>query len=54
MDNLGFSIFMIAMLIVGFLLFREVICWYFKINERLDISKQILAEIKIINEGKGK
>ena len=35
-----------------FILIREVICWYFKINARLDISKQILAELKKNNEDK--
>ena len=46
---------MIIIISIGvFLLMREVLCWYFKINARLDVSKQILAEIKIINEGKGK
>lgn len=45
---------MIIIISIGvFLLMREVLCWYFKINARLDVSKKILAEIKIINEGKG-
>ena len=32
-----------------FVLIREVICWYFKINARLDVSKKILAELEKIN-----
>ena len=34
-----------------FLLMREVLCWYFKINARLGISKQILKELEMINGG---
>ena len=32
-----------------FILIREIICWYFKINERLETSKLILIEIKKLN-----
>lgn len=32
-----------------FVLIREIICWYFKINERLNVNKEILAELKKIN-----
>lgn len=40
-----FFIFL-AITIPAFLLLREVVCWYFKINERLKIELDILAEIK--------
>jgi len=41
---------MIIIISVGvFLLLREVLCWYFKINEKLDVSKKILAELERIN-----
>ena len=48
------SSLMIIIISVGvFLLLREVLCWYFKINEKLDVSKKILAELERINsEGK--
>ena len=49
MGNYGFIIFVISMSIIGFLILREVVCWYFKINERLDVSKKILAELERIN-----
>ena len=40
----------IILISVGvFLLLREVLCWYFKINEKLDVSKKILAELERIN-----
>jgi len=29
-----------------FLLVREVICWYFKINKRVDIQREILELLK--------
>ena len=37
-----------------FVLLREVFCWYFKINEKLSVSKKILAELKRINLEGGK
>ena len=44
------SSLMIIIISVGvFLLLREVLCWYFKINEKLDVSKKILAELERIN-----
>ena len=45
----------IILISVGvFLLLREVLCWYFKINEKLDVSKKILAELERINSEDGK
>lgn len=32
-----------------FILIREIICWYFKINERLETSKLMLIELKKLN-----
>ena len=49
MDNYGFIMFVISMSVIGFLILREVVCWYFKINERLSVSKKILAELEKIN-----
>ena len=33
-----------------FVLIREVICWYFKINERVNQNKEIIKQLKISNE----
>jgi hypothetical protein len=33
--------------IAGFIILREVICWYFKINARLSVSRDILTELKL-------
>ena len=49
MDNYGFIMFVISMSVIGFLILREVVCWYFKINERLSVSKKMLAELERIN-----
>lgn len=35
--------------IILFLLVREIVCWYFKINEKIKLSKSILAELEKIN-----
>jgi len=32
-----------------FVLIREVMCWYWKINERVDLQKKILAELVKLN-----
>ena len=52
MQNIEVFFIAIAVTVGVFLLLREVFCWYFKINARLDISKQILAELKKNNEDK--
>lgn len=43
-----------------FALFRELICWYFKINKRAHLQEQILAELvkarkkePVVNSNKG-
>ena len=35
------AIILIAIFILIFILLREFFCWYFKINERIDILKKI-------------
>ena len=32
-----------------FILVREIICWYFKINERIELLKGLLVEAKKSN-----
>ena len=39
----------IVVYVVLFLIFREINCWYFKINERRDILQKILSEIQTLN-----
>ena len=38
---LGYAFVFLVVLIVVFLILREVMCWYFKINERLGILMEI-------------
>ena len=33
-----------------FLLIREVICWYFKINKRVELQEKILLQLEISNK----
>lgn len=43
-----FAVTIIIVWLCLFLLFRELNCWYFKINERLKIEKEILDTLKRI------
>lgn len=41
----------IAILVLAlFFIFRDLMCWYFKINERLDVEKKILKELRKLNK----
>lgn len=49
MNNLPSILGFIAITLFVFILIREVICWYFKINERVELSKaNIDNQIRII------
>jgi hypothetical protein len=53
-NNLGSSplldlIIFIAFVILFFLIFREIVCWYFKINEGLDVLYKISEEVAQTN-----
>nr|BFD64948.1 hypothetical protein BdHM001_36290 [Bdellovibrio sp. HM001] len=47
----GLAIF-VAIMFVLFLICREIVCWYFKINEHLDLQRAILAELQRANPNK--
>jgi len=38
-------IILVVIIIISFLV-REVTCWYWKINESIDLQKQILAQLQ--------
>jgi hypothetical protein len=40
----------IIMTLAIILLIREVICWYFKINKRVELQEKILAELVKLNK----
>jgi hypothetical protein len=46
MDDAIGSIVVLVALFLFFLLGRELICWYFKINRRVDLLEEILEEMK--------
>ncbi len=48
-----FTIIAIILVLIGvFLLFREFWCWYWKINERRDLQKSIIEQLKKLNSTK--
>ncbi len=46
MDNMFAGLFVVA---VVFILLREFNCWYFKINDLLSVNKEILEQLKLMN-----
>jgi hypothetical protein len=53
MEDLTLLITPVIIVITLFLVFREVICWYFKINKRLQTQKLILETLLKIYEKEG-
>ncbi|MCR5187600.1 MAG: hypothetical protein K6C97_01600 [Treponema sp.] len=51
MNSTTLLVLIIIISIVVFLILREFVCWYFKINERKVLLEQILAELRILNKG---
>jgi hypothetical protein len=45
----GFMIITMLVMIVLFLVLRDFVCWYWKINTTVDVLNKILAELKDIN-----
>jgi hypothetical protein len=55
--NTSILLLFLALAFIVFLFFvtRELWCWYFKINERISIDKEILEELRVKNHnGKNK
>lgn len=49
MDNIAITVIGIIIgIILLFLILREVVCWYYKINERIDLQKQQISLLKKI------
>jgi hypothetical protein len=48
--NLEAIVVFIIMTLAIILLIRELICWYFKINKRVELQEKILAELVKINK----
>lgn len=49
MDNLTLFLTIISVVLLIFALIREVICWYFKINQHLENQQKIISELKNLN-----
>ena len=46
------TLLIFAICLAVFAIIRELICWYFKINKRVELQEKILAElVKINNKG---
>ena len=52
-NSILYFIFILAITIGVFLLIREVVCWYFKINERVRIQKITLETMLKLYEQNG-
>ena len=48
--NLEAIVVFIIMVLAIILLIRELICWYFKINKRVELQEKMLAELVKINK----
>ena len=48
--NLEAIVVFIMMTLAIILLIRELICWYFKINKRVELQEKILAELVKLNK----
>ena len=49
-DEMIVNIILLTAICLGvFAIIRELICWYWKINERVDLQKKILAELVELN-----
>jgi len=44
------GIVFIVLFFIFFLVGRELVCWYFKINRRVELLENILTELKSKNE----
>lgn len=48
-DGLAYTIGMLIFIVILFLIFREVVCWYWKINERTKVMGEIKDLLVLIN-----
>ena len=56
MEKYGYHILIVVIIITaiaGFLLLREIFCWYFKINQRLALQQKTLETMLKIYEQNG-
>ncbi len=46
MDNAAYAIIAIGFMLLLFLIGREIVCWYFKINKTLELLEEIRDLLK--------
>ena len=52
-EMFGFTIGTILIVIVIFLLCREIVCWYWKINKRISLLENIDENLRLLVKDKG-
>jgi len=45
-DGAGGAIAVLIVLVIFILVGREIVCWYLKINKRVELLESILEEVK--------
>ena len=50
LNNLPNILGFIAITLFVFILIRELVCWYFKINERVSQNEEIIKQLKRSND----
>lgn len=48
MDNIEFILFSLCIIIVVFMAFRELFCWYWKINKRIEQQDEIIQLLRSV------
>lgn len=46
MDNAAYAIIAVGFLLLLFLVGREIVCWYFKINKMVELLEEIRDSLK--------
>ncbi len=46
MDNAAYAIIAVGFLLLLFLVGREIVCWYFKINKIVELLEEIKDSLK--------
>lgn len=49
-QSITVALIVIAVIFVIFLVCRQVVCWYWKINRGIELMEQILVELKKSNK----
>lgn len=50
MNDNSLSVVFLVSLLFFFLIGREIICWYWKVNKSIELQNAMIKELKAINE----